>query len=116
MIINTPFHRITVHSRNAVTSHKPWNWKTPMKVGDELYIWMASSGGFSKTTVTEFVRAACFDGSSGALFILSHDGIAYTVDQHKDAVVRRTNGTWIHANGRNAEEYAARYDVANNTI
>ena len=113
--IPTPFHYITPHTRDAVTEHKPWNWKASLKLGDSIYIWMASSGYYIKKTVTEFVRAADFDGSPGALFFISDNGVAYTVSQHKHHVIERSDGTWIYAHtGKNAAEYARKYNVKNN--
>ena len=114
--IPTPFHYITPHTRNAADSHRTWRWKVPLKLGDSIYLWMASQGYYLKKTVTEFVRAADFDGSPGALFFISGDGIAYNVDQHHHSVIERVNGTWLHAHtGKSAAEYASRYDVKNNS-
>ena len=110
--IKTPFHYITPHTRNVATSHKPWNWGTSMEVGDTLYLWRPAYNEYSKKIITEFVRDTDFDGTPGALFFISQSGTAYTASQLKDHIIKRVDGTWLYAwNGKDASEYAARYDV-----
>jgi hypothetical protein len=111
--IKTSFHYITPHTRNAVHQHTAWNWKTPLTVGDEIYVWMPAFGGYSKKTVTEFVRAADWDSSPAGLYFISDDGIAYEANGHKDSIIRKPDGSWIHANGKDGTDYANRYEPHN---
>lgn len=115
--IKTPFHYITPHSVDAGDSFKPWNWKAPMKTGDTLYLWNAMYSGFSRKTITRFVRDTDFDGTPGALFFVSDDNTAYSVSQLKDHVIKRADGSWVYAStGGDASAYATRYNVESNVI
>ena len=95
--IRTPFHYIRVHSRNAETSSSVYRWKTTLELGDELYLFMPGYNEYSKKTVTEFVRAAGFDGSPAALFFIDTDGTAYSTSLLADHIIKRANGRWIYA-------------------
>ena len=116
--IKTHFHYITPHATNAGESHKPWNWKAPMQTGDTLYLWMPAFGGYSKKTVTRFVYNTDFDGSTGGLFFVDGEtGLAHTVSQLPDHIIKRADGSWVYAKtGKDASDYLTRYKVEEHII
>ena len=116
--IKTQFKYITPHASNAGDTNKPWNWKAPMKTGDTLYLWQPAYGGYSKKTVTRFVYNTDFDGTTGGLFFIDGEsGLACTVDQLNDHIIKRADGTWVYAKtGKDATGYITRYDIESHLI
>ena len=110
--IKTHFHYIIPHATNAGDSFKPWNWKSSMKTGDTLYLWMPAYGGYSKNTIDRFVYNTDFDGTPGGLFFIDGvSGLACTVSLLNDHIIKRSNGSWIYAKtGKDASDYVTRYN------
>tara|TARA_R100000353_G_scaffold53106_1_gene42468 strand:+ start:22010 stop:22405 length:396 start_codon:yes stop_codon:yes gene_type:complete len=104
-----------IHTRHAGASFKPWNWNIELELGDTIYLWFACDHKHLKTVITEFVFEMKWDGSKGELFFIDQNGQAKNANQmHKSCTVRKSDGTWFHAdNGKCAKQYAINNSLLN---